>query len=75
MPLKVFSWKFLNSWRKPATLNVKACGVIFHADFVGVDRLRIELQVADQRLRAGRRGEGTIGGFSAERSRLKPPAL
>ena len=81
MPLKVFSWKFSKSWRKPVTLRVIGPARIFHADFIGVVDFRIELQVADQRLGAAGRGEvvakadDEIGDLSADRSRLKPPAL
>ena len=43
--------------------------------FERVDRFRIELQVADERLRAAQLANETVGALSAERSRLKPPAL
>ena len=76
VPLNVLSWKFLNSWRNSATLSVRPRRRIFAAEFEGVDDLRIELEVADQRLRAAPvAANGRIGDLSAERSRLKPPAL
>ena len=59
VPLNVLSWKFLKSWRNRATLNVNPRPRIFGAEFVGVVDLRIELEVADQRLgAAGRPANG-----------------
>ena len=44
-PLKVFSWKFLNSWRNSGDVHVDAVAVEFRAEFEGVVRLRLELQM------------------------------
>ena len=55
VPSNVFSWKFLNSWRNSAKLNMIPRGRIFAAEFIGIDDFRIELQPADQRLRAALR--------------------
>ena len=77
VPLKVFSWKFLNAARNSGDVHVDAAAVEFAAELEGVDDLRIELEVVPtERLRdRRRRSNGTIGDSSAERSRLKPPAL
>ena len=76
VPLNVLSWKFLKSWRNSETLSVRPPRRIFRAEFEGVDDFGIELEIADQRLRAARAPRtGRIGDLSAERSRLNPPAL
>ena len=75
MPSNVFSWKLRKSWRNRATVEENAAPRVFAAEFIRIDDFRIELEVADQRLRPADAANGTIGDLSAERSRLNPPAL
>ena len=77
VPLNVFSWKFLKSWRNSGDVEgERPRAEYFAPSSKALIDLGIELEIADQRLgAAGTTRTAAIGDLSAERSRLKPPAL